>query len=376
MAQRGIQMDQEKLCCSICLDLLKDPVTIPCGHNYCMSCIKSHWDEEVRKEIYSCPQCRQTFRTRPALGRNTMLADLVEELKKTGLQPSCLQCLVSYCEQHLQPHYESPAFKKHKLVDPSKKLQENIRQRIQNREKEVKLLQQEAEAINHSADEAVEDSEKIFTDLICLIEKRSSDVTQQIRCRQKTKVSRVKELQEKLQQEIIDLRQEYTELEQLSHTEEHTQFLHNYRSLSNLTDSKESPSINIRPVQYFKDVTAAVSEVRDKLQDILSDVWIKISLTETEVDVLLTGSNLESFKKLQFQWNRFFNWLTFGKFAFNTIIGSKIEQDELELESELLKPKLCPTLNKASQLSPVSQTLWAGLGHGVFVGIKNNKNPN
>ncbi|XP_039875771.1 tripartite motif-containing protein 16-like [Simochromis diagramma] len=362
-------MDQTKFCCSVCLDLLKDPVTIPCGHSYCMNCIKSFWDEEEKKKIYSCPQCRRTFTARPVLEKNTMLADLVEELKKIGLQAapadhcyagpedvacdvctgrkmkafkSCLFCLASYCEKHLRTHYDSPTFKKHKLVEPSKKLQEkicsrhdevmkmfcrtdqqsicylcsvdehkghdtvsaaaerterqrelevsrqNIQQRIQDREKDVKLLQQEVEAINQSADQTVEHSEKIFTELIHLIQKRSSDVKQQIRSQQETEVSRVKELQEKLEQEITELKRKDAELKQLSHTEDHIQFLHNYPSLSALSESTDSSSINIRPLSYFEDVTAAVSEVRDKLQDILREEWTNISLTVTEVDVLLS----------------------------------------------------------------------------------------
>ncbi|XP_026016170.1 tripartite motif-containing protein 16-like [Astatotilapia calliptera] len=369
MAQKGVQLDRETFSCSICLDLLKDPVTTACGHSYCRNCIKTHFDEEDRKGIHSCPQCRKTFTLRPVLEKNTMLAALVEQLKKTGLQAapadhcyagpedvacdvctgrkrkamrSCLSCPASYCEKHLEPHYDAAPLKKHKLVAPSKKLQENIcsrhdevmkifcrtdqqsicylctidehkghetvpaaaertekqkelevrrlniQQRIQEREKDVKLLQQEVEAINGSADKAVEDSEKMFTELIRLIQKRRSNMKKKVRSQQETEVSRVKELQEKLEQEIAELKRKDGELEQLSHTEDHNQFLHNYPSLSALSESTHSSSINIRPLSYFEDVTAAVSETRDKLQDILRKEWTNISLTVTEVDVLLS----------------------------------------------------------------------------------------
>ncbi|KAM6919102.1 tripartite motif-containing protein 16-like [Xenentodon cancila] len=314
------------------------------------------------------------FTPRPELVKNTMLAAVVEQLKKTGLQAapadhcyagpedvvcdfcsgrklkaikSCLFCLASYCEEHLQPHYDVATFKKHKLVDPSKNLQDNIcsrhdevmkmfcrtdqkcicylcsvdehrghdtvsaaaerterqremevsrqqiQQKIQDREKDVKRLQQEVEAINQSADQTVEDSEKMFTELISLIQKRSSDVKQQIRSQQETEVSRVKELEEKLQQEITDLKSKDAELKQLSNTEDHNQFLLNYPSLSPLSESTHSSSINTRPLRYFEDVTAAVSEVRDPLQDILRDTWTNISLTITDVDVLLSDSQPE-----------------------------------------------------------------------------------
>ncbi|XP_033970032.1 tripartite motif-containing protein 16-like [Trematomus bernacchii] len=366
MAQKGVQLDRETFSCSICLDLLKDPVTIPCGHSYCMDCIKHHWDGEL---IHSCPQCRRSFTPRPVLLKNTMLAALVEKMKKTGLQAapadhcyagaedvacdvctgrklrackSCLVCLASYCDKHLQGHYDVGPLKKHKLVEPSKKLQENIcsrhdevikmfcrtdqqcicyicnmddhkghdtvsaaaerterqrelegsrqniQQRIQDREKEVKLLQQEVEAVNGSADKAVEDSEKMFTELIRLMEKRSSDVKQQVRSQQKREVSRVKELQEKLEQEISELKRRDAELKLLSHTEDHNQFLHSYPSLSALSEPTYSSSINIRPLRYFEDVAAALSAVRVKLQDVLREEWTNIS--SSEVDVLLSAA--------------------------------------------------------------------------------------
>ncbi|XP_051809146.1 tripartite motif-containing protein 16-like [Acanthochromis polyacanthus] len=374
MAEKGVQLDREIISCSVCLDLLTDPVTLSCGHNYCMKCIKAHWDGEDEKRIYSCPQCRQTFTPRPVLMKNTMLAELVEELKKTGLQAaaadhcyagdedvscdvctgrklkafkSCLVCLASFCEKHLQFHYDSPPFQKHKLVEPSKNLQENIcylhdkvkkmfcrtdqqsicylcsvdehkghdtvsaaaerterqrelevsrqniQQRIQDREKDVKLLQQQLEAINGSADKAVKDSEEMFTHIIHLIQKTSRDVEQQIRSQQETEVSGVEELKEKLEQEIRDLKRKDAELKQLSHTEDHNQFLHNYPSVSALSESTHSSSINICSLRHFEEVTAAVSELRDHLQDIVRDTWTKISVTGTQLDVSLSDSQAE-----------------------------------------------------------------------------------
>uniref|UniRef100_A0A674ACN8 Tripartite motif-containing protein 16-like n=1 Tax=Salmo trutta TaxID=8032 RepID=A0A674ACN8_SALTR len=353
MAQQGVLLDQDQFCCSVCLDLLKEPVAIPCGHR-----------------VYSCPQCRQTFSPRPNLRKNNMLAELVEKLKKTGLQAapppalccagprdvacdfctgtrkqkalmSCLACLASYCETHLQSHYEFPALKKHKLVKATAQLQEKIcshhdkllevycrtdqqcicllcvmdehkghdtvsaaaertekqrqlgmsqqkvQQRSQEREKELKELQQAVECLKRSAQAAVEASDQIFTELIRSIERRSSEVKELIRAQEKAQVSEAEGVLEQLKQEIAELRKRSTELEQLSHTEDHIHFLQSYQSLSSISVSSDLPSIVVRPLQYFGDVSKTVSELREKLEDFLKGEWTKISTTVNIVDVVL-----------------------------------------------------------------------------------------
>ncbi len=146
------RVSQDEFMCAVCQDLLKDPVTIPCGHSYCKSCITGCWAQENRMRVYSCPQCRQTFSPRPALARNTMLAEVVEKLKKTKLSAdcyagdgdvqcdvctgrkykavkSCLVCLNSYCQNHLEQHESLFKIKRHKLTEATGRLQEMICQK-------------------------------------------------------------------------------------------------------------------------------------------------------------------------------------------------------------------------------------------------------
>ncbi|XP_067247242.1 tripartite motif-containing protein 16-like isoform X1 [Chanodichthys erythropterus] len=344
---------QDEFLCPVCLDLLKDPVAIPCGHSYCKSCITDCWDQEDQKRVYSCPQCRQTFSPRPALAKNTMLAEVVEKLKKTNLPAdcyagagdvqcdvctgrkhkavkSCLMCLNSYCQNHLEQHESWFKGKRHNLTDATGRLQEMIcqkhdkilevfcrtdqkcicvlcmdehknhdtvsaaaqrtekqhqlketqklfQQKIQQREKDLQQLREAVESHKRSAQTAVEDSERIFTELIRSIERSRSEATQRIRDQEKTAVSRAEGRLERLEQEINDLRRRDAELEQLSHTQDHIHFLQSFQSLSAPPESTDVNDDPFSSLSSFDGVRESVRQLRDKLEDFCKEELKKIS---------------------------------------------------------------------------------------------------
>lgn len=77
----------------------------------------------------------------------------------------------------------------------------------------------------HSTEAALEESERIFSKLVQSIEKRSSEVKEQIRVQERAAVSQAEEQLEKVQRETAELRRSGAELEKLSHTEDHVHFL-------------------------------------------------------------------------------------------------------------------------------------------------------
>ena len=146
----------EELTCSICLEPFKVPVTTPCGHNFCGPCLEETWS--VQGAPYQCPQCRRAYQVQPQLHKNTVLCAVVEQFlqaelaratvpdgwtppacseapetpevpKSTGQVScdhclkaaaikTCLVCMASFCQEHLRPHLDSPAFKDHPLQPP------------------------------------------------------------------------------------------------------------------------------------------------------------------------------------------------------------------------------------------------------------------
>ncbi|XP_073343830.1 E3 ubiquitin-protein ligase TRIM21-like [Pagrus major] len=149
MARRASLDIYEDFSCSICLDVFTKPVSIPCGHNFCWDCITTHWDNSP---VLKCPLCTEIILKRPELRVNTLVDDMATKVKNSAkerscgppeqagngdvlcgmcTQPStaiksCLVCLQSYCEKHLQPHQTKSALKKHKLIDPVEDLESRL----------------------------------------------------------------------------------------------------------------------------------------------------------------------------------------------------------------------------------------------------------
>ncbi|XP_061588990.1 E3 ubiquitin-protein ligase TRIM21-like [Cololabis saira] len=143
----------DQFLCSICLDVFTDPVSTPCGHNFCKTCITHYWDDNV---LYKCPICQKMFSTRPDLEVNTFIREMVSEFRREAQQKSssssseqqaaepgevpcdvctgtrlkalksCLVCQTSYCETHLEPHLTASRLKRHQLVEPVENLEDRI----------------------------------------------------------------------------------------------------------------------------------------------------------------------------------------------------------------------------------------------------------
>ncbi|KAL1255654.1 hypothetical protein QQF64_013715 [Cirrhinus molitorella] len=183
-----------------------------------------------------------------------------EKIEKLSGRVTCIQIIPT-------PEYESRKdFLQSERTEKQRQLDETIsefQQQIQEREKKLQELKEAVESHKCSAQTAVENSERIFTELISSIERRRSEVTQMIRDREKTVVSQAEGLLEQLEQEINDLSRRNAELELLSNTLDHIHFLQSFPSLSAAPGSPDIPRITF---SSYDDVGQSVFQLRHKLE--------------------------------------------------------------------------------------------------------------
>ncbi|CAM4674885.1 unnamed protein product [Leuciscus chuanchicus] len=153
----------EELQCSICLKVFTDPVTTPCGHNFCRTCLREH-------------------RT-----HNTVPIDEESQEKKNHLAER----------------------------------QTDVHQMIQNRIKKIQEIQHSVDLRKRNTDKEKSSSVELFTDLIRSIERCQSEQLKMMEEQQKAAEKQAEDLIKELHQEITELKRRNTELEQLSHTDDH-----------------------------------------------------------------------------------------------------------------------------------------------------------
>ncbi|XP_064251423.1 E3 ubiquitin-protein ligase TRIM47 [Passer domesticus] len=159
--------------CPICLDVLRDPVTVPCGHNFCQGCLQALRQQPGPPDgggaggAARCPLCQEPVPAALRLCKNRALCELLPLLaaaagasspppstspmapgaeeedaageegaavlcdvcppgSRAAAERSCLVCLASFCGPHLEPHRRAPAFRAHRLVAPLRRLEEGL----------------------------------------------------------------------------------------------------------------------------------------------------------------------------------------------------------------------------------------------------------
>ncbi|XP_041652507.1 uncharacterized protein LOC121515677 [Cheilinus undulatus] len=371
MSAASCLLTEDQFLCSICLDVFTDPVTLSCGHNFCQKCITKHWDSNVSCQ---CPNCKKVFNTRPELHVNTFIKEMAawfrqsaqqkpssssseRQVSKPGEVPcdictgtkvkalkSCLVCLASYCETHLEPHLTKSGLKRHQLMDPVENLEDRmcekhdkllelfckndqrcvcvlcsvtdhkthdvvplreeyegklaelgkteaeIQQMIHRRQQKIKNLKHAVELSEKNAGKEIALSVQIFNAVIDTVQRNLNSLINSIKVKQRGTEKQAEGFIRELEQEISELEKRRAEVEQLSRCEDHLQLLQNFTSLNAAPPTKDWTEVRVHPPSYEGTVVRAVKQLKEIISEQMKKLIFEAKLKRVqqyEVDVTL-----------------------------------------------------------------------------------------
>uniref|UniRef100_A0A8C4EUE9 E3 ubiquitin-protein ligase TRIM21-like n=1 Tax=Dicentrarchus labrax TaxID=13489 RepID=A0A8C4EUE9_DICLA len=368
MSAASCLLTEDQFLCSICLDVFTDPVTIPCGHNFCKTCITEHWNINVQCQ---CPNCKEVFNTRPELQVNTFISEMAAQFRQSAQQKassssseqqvskpgevpcdvctgtklkalkSCLVCLVSYCETHLEPHLTMSGLKRHQLIDPVENLEDRmctkhdkllelfcktdqmcvcvlctysdhkthdvvplkeeyegkkaelgkteaeIQQMIQKRRLKIQEIKRSVELSKEGADREIAGGVQVFTALKESVERSQAELIYTIKEKQRKTEKQAEDFIKELEQEISELKKRSSEVDQLSQSEDHLHLLQSFLSLTAAPPTKDWTEVSVRPPSYEGTVVRAVNQLEETLSKQMKKLFELKRVQQYAVDVTL-----------------------------------------------------------------------------------------
>ncbi|XP_032365672.1 zinc finger protein RFP-like [Etheostoma spectabile] len=234
---------------------------------------------------------------------------------------SCLVCLVSYCETHMEPHWTTSGLKRHQLVEPVENLEgrmctehdkplelfcksdqtcvcmlctvldhkthdvvplteewegkkvdlgkteAEIQQMIQKRRLKIQELKHSVDLSEEDADREIAEGVQVFTSLKESVERGLNELINTIKEKQKTTDKQAEAFIKDLEQEISELMKRSTEVEQLSRSEDHLHLLQGVQSfnIQQPPPTEDWTEVSVCPSSYEGTVVKAVVHLKETL---------------------------------------------------------------------------------------------------------------
>ncbi|XP_056264375.1 E3 ubiquitin-protein ligase TRIM21-like [Pseudoliparis swirei] len=372
MAAASNLLSEDQFLCSVCLDVFTDPVTTPCGHNFCKKCINHYWNTNNQN---MCPLCKKVFFSRPELLVNTLFSEMVSQFRQSTQQKassssseqqesrpgevpcdvctgtklkalkSCLVCLVSYCQTHLEPHLTASRLKRHQLMDPVENLEDRMclkhdkplelfcrtdqtcvcmlctvldhkmhnvvplkqecegkkvelqkteaetQEMIQKRHLKIQEVQHNVKLSEEDADREKAEGVQVFTGLKESVERKLNELITTIEEKQRSTKKQAEDAIREMEQEISDLMKRSTEVEKLSLSEDHLHLLQSVQSLNihHPPPTKDWSQVSVPPASHEGTVRRAVSQLEETLSNMMKTL-VEVELKRVQkfaVDVTL-----------------------------------------------------------------------------------------
>ncbi|XP_055988121.1 E3 ubiquitin-protein ligase TRIM38-like [Sorex fumeus] len=318
MASETAKTMREEATCSICLDLMTEPVMIDCGHIYCRSCIFENLENQKKKSPtlgnFQCPLCRTQFQ-KESIRPSKQLENIIDTIKKMEQEHRCekhkeklsLFCkddgqLICWCCERTPEHQghttvvAEAACQDYKVIfqekltylreqeDQNYEYQENIREQIKEFQSEIL-----------SKEECIKYKFKVFH-MILHMEEES--YLWRLENEKDKVLKRLKDSEAKLEEQSQELNKHIQELERKCQGSAQELLQDARDTLNRISDMKlnapEDVSLNIHAMPDFDSIFCELIKLfeTDHVNVTVDPDTAHVNLTVRNNGIMVTGANL------------------------------------------------------------------------------------